>query len=32
MKTWIKISALGLVAVFLSVMGFKKGLLKLNKK
>lgn len=32
MKTWIKISALGLLAVFMSFIGFKKGIFKLNKK
>ncbi len=32
MKTWVKISALGLLAAFMLAMGFKKGLLKLNKK
>lgn len=32
MKTWVKISALGLLAAFISALGFKKVLLKLNKK
>lgn len=32
MKTWVKISALGLLAATMLALGLKKGLLKLNKK
>jgi len=32
MKTWVKITGLGLLATFISFIGVKKGIIRLNKK
>jgi len=32
MKTWIKISGLGLLAALMLALGLKRGFFKLNKK